>query len=297
MQYGRRTIVLGVLLSTLVWAASEYSDYLAALSAKESSNNPSSVNQYGFLGRYQMGESALIDAGYYQKDMTPDSNDWQGVWTGKNGIDSKADFLANAGGQTQAISDYNSKQWRTIQTLGLDNYLGQTVGGILMTESGLLAGAHLVGVGGLKKYLQSNGMVVPSDANNTAITQYISAFSGYNMAAITGNITSGGNGGQTGSGGATGNALNANQNPQSGLGQVQQSPSAAFASGAGGVSYQDIKTAIQSIIAILLFLWTAFVAWGQFKLWSDNGISIMGMQTNIIRATLIMMLLVLVFTV
>lgn len=293
----RRTTALGLLFSTLVWAASEYSDYLASLSAKESSNNPNSVNQYGFLGRYQMGESALIDAGYYQKDLTPDTNDWQGVWTGKNGIYSKADFLANAAGQTQAISDYNSKQWRTIQTLGLDNYLGQTVAGILMTESGLLAGAHLVGVGGLKKYLQSNGTVVPSDANNTAITQYIAAFNGYNMAAITGNITSGGNGGQTGSGGASGNALNGKQNPQSGLSQVQQSPSAAFASGAGGVSYQDIKTAIHSIIAILLFLWTAFVAWGQFKLWGDNSISIMGMQTNIIRATLVMTFLLLIFLV
>ncbi|MCK9608031.1 MAG: TIGR03758 family integrating conjugative element protein [Methylomonas sp.] len=295
MQYGRRTIVLGVSLSTLVWAASEYTDYLAALSAKESSNNPSSVNQYGFLGRYQMGESALIDAGYYQKDLTPDTNDWQGVWTGKNGIGSKADFLANAAGQTQAISDYNSKQWRTIQPLGLDNYLGQTVAGILMTESGLLAGAHLVGVGGLKKYLQSNGTVVPSDANNTAITQYIAAFNGYNIAAITGNTISVSNGGQAGSGGASGNVLNGNQNPISGLSQPQQSPSAAFASGAGSVSYQDIKTAIQSIIAILLFLWTAFVAWGQFKLWGDNGISIMGMQTNIFRASAVMLLLIFIF--
>lgn len=280
MNVGRLT-VLGLSFSTLLWAASEYSDYLAALSAKESGNNPASVNQYGFLGRYQMGESALIDAGYYRKDPTPNVNDWQGSWTGKNGIYSKADFLANAAGQTQAISDYNSKQWRTIQTLGLDSYVGRTVGGILLTESGLLAGAHLVGVGGLKSFLTSDGTVVPVDANNTAITQYIAAFNGFNIAAITSNVTSGGNG------------VSGVQNPQ--IGGPQQSPSAAFASGAGGIGFQEIKTAIQSIIAVLLFLWTAYVAWGQFKLWGDNGISMMGMQTNIFRASVVMLLLMFIF--
>ncbi|MGY6275090.1 TIGR03758 family integrating conjugative element protein [Methylomonas sp. MgM2] len=277
----RRMFVLGILLSTLVWAASEYSDYLAALSAKESGNNPTSVNSYGFLGSYQMGESALIDAGYYQQDSTPNVNDWQGVWTGKDGIYSKADFLANAAGQTQAISDYNSRQWRSIQTLGLDSYVGQTIGGILMTESGLLAGAHLVGVGGLQSFLKSNGTVVPSDANHTAITQYIAAFNGFNIAAITGNTTSGGNG------------VSGIQNPHAG--QPQTSPSTALASGAGGISFQNIKTAIQSIIAILLFLWMAFVTWGQFKLWGDNGISMMGMQTNIFRASAVMLLLMFIF--
>lgn len=281
MANSRRLIVLGLSFSTLLWAASEYSDYLAALSAKESGNNPASVNQYGFLGSYQMGESALIDAGYYQQDPTPKVNDWQGVWTGKNGIYSKADFLANAAAQTQAISDYNIKQWNSIQTFGLDNYVGQTVGGVLMTESGLLAGAHLVGVGGLKSFLKSNGTVVPTDANNTAITQYIAVFNGFNVAAITGNTTSGGNG------------VSGIQNPQAG--QTQQSPSAAFAAGAGGISFQAIRMAIQSIIAILLFLWTAFVTWGQFKLWGDNGISMMGMQSNIFRASVVMLLLMFIF--
>ncbi len=162
-----RQLIMGLFMSGAVWAASEYSDYLAALSARESSNNPGSVNKYGFLGSYQMGESALIDAGYYLKDHTPNTNDWTGTWTGKNGVHSKADFLANAAVQTQAIKDYNIKQWGYISNLGLDHSVGQTIAGIVMTESGLLAGAHLVGVGGLKTFLQSNGAQIPSDANNT----------------------------------------------------------------------------------------------------------------------------------
>ena len=75
MRRRRRLIFLGLFVATAVWAASEYSDYLAALSARESGSNPGSVNQYGFLGSYQMGEAALIDAGYYQKDKTPGTND------------------------------------------------------------------------------------------------------------------------------------------------------------------------------------------------------------------------------
>jgi len=41
---------------------------------------------------YQMGEAALIDAGYYKADGTK-TNDWTGQWTGKNGIYSKQDFF------------------------------------------------------------------------------------------------------------------------------------------------------------------------------------------------------------
>lgn len=289
-----RQLIMGLFISSVVWAASEYSDYLAALSARESGNNPGSVNRYGFLGSYQMGESALIDAGYYQKDHTPDTNDWTGTWTGKNGIHSKADFLANAAVQTQAIKDYNIKQWGYISNLGLDHYVGQTVAGIVMTESGLLAGAHLVGVGGLKSFLQSNGAQIPSDGNNTAITHYISVFNGYNLAAITGNVTAGVSAGSVSTGG---NGNNGVQPPVPTVWQPLINPSAAFTNSAGGVSYQELKTAIQSIIAILLFLWIAFVSWSQFKMWGENSISIMAMQSNIVRATALMMLLLFIFIV
>jgi integrating conjugative element protein (TIGR03758 family) len=91
------------------------------------------------------------------------------------------------------------------------------------------------------------------------------------------------------------NGVGGVQNPSAGAVKPLITSSAAFTSGAGGVSYQAIKVAIQSIIAILLFLWTAFVTWGQFKLWGENSISIMAMQSTIIRATVVMMLLVFVF--
>jgi hypothetical protein len=44
--------------------------------------------------------------------------------------------------------------WRRIQRLGLDKYVGQTIDGIEITESGLISAAHLKGVGALKKFLE-----------------------------------------------------------------------------------------------------------------------------------------------
>ncbi len=299
MNYRKRSIgFIFLVVSAAAFAAYEYKDYLAALCTRESGCNPSSQNQSGYLGNYQMGEAALIDAGYYNKDNTPDTNDWKGSWTGKNGINSKADFFASAEKQAQAINDYNDKQWSYIKADGSDQYLGQTINGILITESGLLAGAHLVGHGGLHKFLASNGQVVPQDGNKIAVTHYIGKFSGYNIAQISGNVTTGGNTG----GNAVVNTADAGANPDhlnyisdtghstGGFEGTAVAPSVAFKSGSG-LSFDDVNLAIQSIIAMILLLWTAYVSWGQFRLWSEGLISIMIMQSNIIKATTIMMFL------
>lgn len=59
-----------------------YEAFLLALGLRESSGRYDVVNPYGYLGKYQMGEAALIDAGYYLPDGTP-QNDWIGPWVGK----------------------------------------------------------------------------------------------------------------------------------------------------------------------------------------------------------------------
>lgn len=46
-----------------------YDDFFEALGQKESSGNYASINKkHGYLGKYQMGEAALIDSGYYKRD-------------------------------------------------------------------------------------------------------------------------------------------------------------------------------------------------------------------------------------
>lgn len=156
---------------------SSYRNFLDALGERESGGNYGVVNSYGYLGKYQFGELALIDVGYYRDDDT-DANDWQnGYWTGKNGIDSKAEFLADGAAQEQAIRAYMKLQW--VYLGETERFAGQTIGGLKVTESGLLAGAHLLGAGAVTAFLEGGAVAPPSDAYGTAITEYMTLFAGY----------------------------------------------------------------------------------------------------------------------
>ena len=164
-------------------SAGTFDDYLAALAQRESSNNPYAENTLGYLGLYQTGEIALIDVNWYDENdaIATNRNDWIGDWLTRaqsEGAHSKASYLGNVPAQDAAIRRYYDKVWTYIHYYHLDDYDGQTVDGVLITPSGLLAGWHLLG-GGLKTYLQSNGADAPSDAYGTTIREYISTFGGY----------------------------------------------------------------------------------------------------------------------
>ena len=55
-----------------------------------------------------------------------------------------------------------------------------------MTESGILAAAHLAGPGSVKKYLRSYGAIGFTDAYGTNIREYMKKFSGYDTSFIEG---------------------------------------------------------------------------------------------------------------
>jgi Ca2+-binding RTX toxin-like protein len=158
-------------------AAPSYSSFLNALGERESGGNYAAVNQFGYLGKYQFGELALRDLGYYTADGTS-KNDWKpGFWTGKSGIDSKQEFLASHSVQETAIRDYMKLQWQYVK--GAWAYEGQTLDGVKITVSGMLAGAHLVGAGNLKNYLLSGGDNAPADGNGVGVESYVKQFAGY----------------------------------------------------------------------------------------------------------------------
>jgi Ca2+-binding RTX toxin-like protein len=153
-----------------------YQEFLDALGFQESSNIYNKENSLGYIGKYQFGESALIDIGYYVADGTS-KNDWIGNWTLASGVSSKTVFLNNNNAQEAAIIDYMVKQWSYLNSV--KQYEGQILNGVKITISGMLAGAHLVGNGGEKQYLNSGGDFVPVDGNKTPITKYMQQFSGY----------------------------------------------------------------------------------------------------------------------
>ena len=58
------------------------------------------------------------------------------------------------------------------------------IGGVKVTESGMLAAAHLAGAGNVKNYLRSLGEIDVSDAYGTSIAKYIKKFSGYDVSHV-----------------------------------------------------------------------------------------------------------------
>lgn len=159
-------------------------DFYAALAQRESGGNAAVENTFGYLGLYQMGEPAMMDASWY--DETPpaetSSNDWIGSWLARaqsQGVNSKNSYLGAPAAQNVAVRDYHDRVAVYISALNLLDYEGDVINGIVITKSGLLAACHLLGCGTVRDYLQAPGSGTPADAYGTTIEEYLSLFANY----------------------------------------------------------------------------------------------------------------------
>lgn len=138
-----------------------YIGFKEALGFKESGGNYFIVNTFGYLGKYQFGKSTLKMIGIHNPSHFLETPELQ----------EKA-FLANA----------ERNKW--ILRKDIERFVGKTINGIHITESGILAAAHLAGPGNVKKYLRSYGSNGFSDAYGTSIEHYIKKFSGYDTSFV-----------------------------------------------------------------------------------------------------------------
>lgn len=155
------------------------------LGTRESGGNYKAFNLYGYAGKYQMGEMALVDCGYYKKTTCNYNNDWSGKFLGKDDINSIQDFLNNPVAQENAQLIFKQKQWNYLKAVGAHNYVGKTINGYKITESGLLAGAHLKGHNAVIQYLTTGGQCNSKDGFGTSIETYMRKFSNYDVSKIT----------------------------------------------------------------------------------------------------------------
>ncbi len=157
------------------------------LAFRESSGRWDVVNYAGYLGAFQMGEVALEEAGYYIRNSAhkgDENNYWDGVWTGKDNIWSKQDYLNSPTAQKNAAKIFHKKTWQYIRNLNLHKYIGKNVNGIEITPSGLIAGSHS-SLGNLKKFLVTNGRIDGADGNGTKISSYLKRFANYDTYSVT----------------------------------------------------------------------------------------------------------------
>lgn len=176
--------------------AGTYGQFLSALGQNESGNNYAFISSLGYLGRFQFGEEALQVIGFYKGHDGTGAIDFIGGWTplaASYGVTDKAGFLASSAAQDAAADAWFAKVWADVTSLSLQSYVGQTVGGVAITPSGLIAGAHLVGVWALKDFLSSGGGLVMRDGYGTPVSEYVDRFGGFDTP-----FAPGGGGGSSG---------------------------------------------------------------------------------------------------
>jgi len=132
-----------------------HQQFLEAIGHRESSNNYSVVNEFGYMGKYQFGKATLKGLGI---DVT------------------KEEFINDHRLQEKAMHMLLSHNRKKLKRY-IKKYEGQIIHGILVTESGILAAAHLAGQGNVRKFLK-NGFVF-EDGNGTKMTSYMKQFGGY----------------------------------------------------------------------------------------------------------------------
>ncbi|MDA9057251.1 peptidoglycan-binding protein LysM [Flavobacteriaceae bacterium] len=146
----------------ILFLGNSYVAFKEAIAFKESQGNYAAVNTLGYLGKYQFGVTTL--------DLL--------------GIKNPALFLKNPALQEKAFLA-NAKRNKWVLRRDIKRFVGKKIDGIRITESGILAAAHLAGPGSVKLFLRSYGVLDFTDAYGTDIPSYMRKFSGYDTAFIT----------------------------------------------------------------------------------------------------------------
>jgi hypothetical protein len=143
------------------FVGNSFNGFKEAIAFKESQGKYNRINTLGYLGKYQFGKSTLKRFNIYNT----------------------TEFLKDPALQEDAFLALCSvNKWILIRDI--KRSVGKRINGIRITESGILAAAHLAGAGSVKKYLRSNGSEGFSDAYGTSIEHYLSLFSGYDTSFI-----------------------------------------------------------------------------------------------------------------
>lgn len=137
---------------------SDNPNFPASLVKTESGGNWAALNDEGYGGRLQFGAKRLADAA--KVGLVPQGTDG-------------AAYSKMSPAQQKAVENWHfSDIDKQIASRGLGKYVGQTINGTELTQNSLRAMAHLGGIGGTSKYLNSGGRYNPADSNQTSLAKY-----------------------------------------------------------------------------------------------------------------------------
>ncbi len=138
----------------------DFTGFKEAIAFKESRRRYYAVNSLGFLGKYQFGPGTLRHLKVNPKD-----------------------YMNNPQLQEYVFKKYMQENRKILQK-EIEKYVGKYINGIKITESGILAAAHLAGAGAVKKFLRSGGKHSARDAYGTRIEDYLKKFADYDLSEI-----------------------------------------------------------------------------------------------------------------
>lgn len=131
--------------------------FLNVLSKRESRNRQGIVSKNGHLGKYQFSQKTLEWIGF---DVNIE------------------EFLGSSKMQDDAMIKYLKVNKRILRRI-IKKWDNEVIDGYEITESGILAAAHLVGPGGVLKFF--NKGITVTDSNDIKITDYLFRYSGYEL--------------------------------------------------------------------------------------------------------------------
>ena len=156
-----KTVFLNAIIAP-PFLGNSFIGFREALAFKESQGNYFTTNTLGYLGKYQFGIGTLQIMGVYNT----------------------IHFLNNPILQ-ERVFQINIARNKWILRKDINRFVGKRIKGIEITESGMLAAAHLAGAGNVKKYLRSYGGYNVTDDYGTDIPNYMKKFSGYDVSHVT----------------------------------------------------------------------------------------------------------------
>lgn len=137
--------------------------FMTRLGNSEGLGSYSTVSDRGYLGKYQFHPNTLLQMKF---DVSAD------------------EFLSSPELQDSALVTYlrmNARQLRR----PIREFVGKPYNGVYITVAGILAGAHLVGPGGVLAFFypdKYNHRTV--DGNGTQVSDYMKKFAGYDLRGL-----------------------------------------------------------------------------------------------------------------
>jgi hypothetical protein len=147
--------------ANMIYLINDFNGFKESLAFKESGGRYSIVNKFGYLGKYQFNLNTL------KMYKITDTNKFI-----SSPILQEKVFLINV----------NRNKW--ILRKDINWFVGTFINGTEVTESGIIAAAHLSGAGNVKKYLRGNGDFNKKDAFGTSISAYMSYFANYDLSFV-----------------------------------------------------------------------------------------------------------------